>query len=235
MDILLLHSSDLHVTDDHPEGLSPAPRAGLDGLRCVIDAAQRVDAQILLLAGDTFDHQRVSAETLMRATALLAEAGRPVVMLPGNHDAALPQCLFRRAGILDLPHVAVLGITHEQAVQFPALGLEIWGHAHRGSDALDPLHPIRPRSTRWQVALVHGHYVPEAEADRQRHRAWKISDADLARCEADYVALGHWDRHCEVGPRQVRACYSGSPDLSGTANLIRFGGNGEVSVTRVAL
>jgi DNA repair exonuclease SbcCD nuclease subunit len=97
-----------------------------------------------------------------------------------------------------------------------------------------PLESPRPRSTRWQVAMAHGHYVPPDEWSEQSHRAWLISDADLRATGADYVALGHWDRAAEVGDGGVPACYSGSPDLAGTANVIRFGAHG-VTVRRAPL
>jgi hypothetical protein len=100
---------------------------------------------------------------LARAAALLATAGVPVVLLPGNHDPVMPQCLFHRAGIIGLPDVHVLGVTNAGSILFEQHGLEIWGHAHRGFGDITPLHMPCPRTTRWQVAMAHGHYVPPDE------------------------------------------------------------------------
>jgi DNA repair exonuclease SbcCD nuclease subunit len=52
---------------------------------------------------------------------------------------------------------------------------------------------------------------------------------------ADYVALGHWDRPAQVGSGTVPAYYSGSPEWAKTVNLIRFGNDGDVIVTRESL
>jgi DNA repair exonuclease SbcCD nuclease subunit len=231
--VRLIHSSDVHVEDAGPHAPPRRGPAGIEGLSAVLRTARALNADLVLLAGDTFDHARIGGAMLARATALIAEADLPVVLLPGNHDAALPDCLFRRAGLLDLPQVSVLGVTMD-AVLFEALDLEIWGRAHRGSNALQPLGPPPPRRTRWQVAMAHGHYVPPEEWRWHTHRAWRIADEALREAQADYVALGHWDRAVRVGPPEVQAHYSGSPDLAGTVHLVTLAPEG-VSVQREGL
>ena len=159
----------------------------------------------------------------------------PVVLLPGNHDSIIPQCLFQRAGIIGLPDIHVLGVTNAGSILFEQHGLEIWGHAHRGYGDMTPLHTPRPRTTRWQIAVAHGHYVPPDEWHREAHRGWKISDHDIAATEAHYVALGHWDRPVQAGDGRVPAYYSGSPDLARTVNAIRLSAATGVTVDRVPL
>jgi DNA repair exonuclease SbcCD nuclease subunit len=228
--VTLIHSSDLHVDDDR--GISAY--TGLIGLEAVLRTARHAAADVVLLAGDTFDNHRVSSPVLRQAAALIAASDLAVVMLPGNHDPALPDCLFRRAGLLDLPNVRVLGVTEEEAVLLPALDLEIWGHAHRGFCDMVPLRGPRPRRSRWQVAMGHGHYVAPADALREAHRGWKLTDDDIAATAADYLALGHWDRPVAVGDGRVPAFYSGSPDLARTVNRVRLGAS-RVAVDRVPL
>jgi DNA repair exonuclease SbcCD nuclease subunit len=230
-DLLLVHSSDLHVDDD----LGISAYNGLVGLQSVLSTADALNADMVLLAGDTFDNHRISTAVLRRTAGMLEAAVRPVVLLPGNHDAALPECLFRRAGIVSLPHVHVLGVTHGESILFGAQDLEIWGHAHYSFADMAPLRGPRPRKSRWQVAMAHGHYVPPEDRQREAHRAWKITDEDLAATCADYVALGHWDRPVQVGDGQVPAYYSGSPDLAGTVNLVRLSPRDGVRVRRTPL
>ena len=228
--VVLVHSSDIHVDDE----ARPAPASGLDGLRAVLAIAGRLGAQVVLLAGDTFDNARVSQKVLDQATAILAGAAMPVVMLPGNHDPAMEDCLFRRAGLTALGHVHILGVTHGDTVRFDAWDLEIRGRAHVSYNDMPPL-PRWTREARFQVVMAHGHYVPQADWKQHAHRAWKISDADIAACEADYIALGHWDRATPAGEGRVAAYYSGSPDLAGTVNVVRLGGVDGVVVERVGL
>ena len=86
---------------------------GTAGLRWVLDTARAVRADLVLLVGDTFDNNRQSAAILQRAAQLLADVGRPVVILPGNHDPLTPDSVYRRSGITALPNVHVIGLTHE--------------------------------------------------------------------------------------------------------------------------
>jgi DNA repair exonuclease SbcCD nuclease subunit len=229
--VVLMHSSDLHVDDD----VMHKDYSGLMGLHSVLTTAQALGADIVLLAGDTFDNHRVSTPVLRQATDLLAAAQLRVILLPGNHDPALPDCLFRRAGMLDVPTVHVLGVTHPEAIVFAEHDLEIRGRAHRSFDDMPPFNEPGPRKARWQVVMAHGHYVAPNEWKAHAHRAWRISDQDIARTQADYVALGHWDRPTPVGDRSVPAYYSGSPDLAGTANVIRISAKYGVIVSREPL
>lgn len=231
MAVTLMHTSDIHIDDE----VLKRSDSGLVSLRAVLAAAHMFAADILLLAGDTFDNHRVSTPVLRRTTELLADAGRPVVVLPGNHDPALSNCLFQRAGLTDLPHLHILGVTHPETICFPQHDLEITGRAHRSFDNMPPLRDRRLRNARWQVVIAHGHYVPEADWQKESHRSWRISDSDLANLDADYVALGHWDRAAAVGPASVEAHYSGSPDLARSANLVRLHHTEGVTVSRAPL
>jgi len=230
-DIVLVHTSDLHVDDDP----RPSAYTGLRGLRAVLDTAASLGAHYLLLAGDTFDNPRISTPKLRETADLLATAAMPVVMLPGNHDPAMADCLFRRAGIVDLAHVHVFGITHDERIGFAAHDLEIVGRAHRDYGDMSPLATPWARQARWQVVMAHGHYVPSKDWQDQAHRAWKISDADIAASAADYIALGHWDRATPAGAGTVPAFYSGAPDLARSVNVITLAEGRETDVRRVEL
>jgi len=232
-EIVLVHSSDLHVDEDRAAGSRNAD--GTAGLRSVLVTARAAQADVVLLAGDTFENNQLGQAILERARGLLADADLPVVILPGNHDPALAGSVFVRGGFAELPNVSILGVTHDEAVPFPAFDLEIWGHAHRDYFSMAPLRGPRPRSTRWQVALAHGHYEPPATRANPLRPSWVFSDEEIAATGADYLALGHWDRPMRVGNGVVPAYYSGSPDLAQTVNLVRLTATGEVVVTRQRL
>ena len=228
-EVALVHSSDLHIDEDRAAGSRGCD--GTAGLRLVLMTAQAVRADVVLLAGDTFENNQLGSAILDRAGRLLAEAGIPVVILPGNHDPALDNSVFVRGGFDGIPNVTILGITHDEAVSFPLFDLEIWGHAHRDYFSMAPLRGPRPRSTRWQVAMAHGHYEPPETRANPLRPSWIFSDGEIAATGADYLALGHWDRPMGVGNGVVPAYYSGSPELAGTVNLVRLTAAGEVVVT----
>jgi len=227
-DIVLVHSSDLHVDNDPHQG--PYGEDGTTGLRVVLDAAKAHQADFVLLVGDVFDNNRQPPVILERSRALLANAGRPVLILPGNHDPVTPDSVYLRGGIADIPHVHIIGVTHQQSVHFTDHDLEFWGHAHVDYSNMVPLREPRPRASRWQIVMAHGHY--EADGVPPLRPSWLISDSEIDATGADYVALGHWNRAAQVGTGTVPAYYSGSPDLAKTVNVVRLSGNGTVTVTR---
>jgi DNA repair exonuclease SbcCD nuclease subunit len=232
-EIVLVHSSDLHVDEDRAVGSRNGD--GTAGLRWVLVTARAARADVVLLAGDTFENNQLGQAILERARGLLADADLRVVILPGNHDPALADSVFVRGGFAELPHVSILGVTHDEAVPFPVFDLEIWGHAHRDYYSMAPLRGPRPRSTRWQAAMAHGHYEPPATRANPLRPSWVFSDEEIAATGADYLALGHWDRAVRVGNGVVPAYYSGSPHLARTVNLVRLTAAGEVVVTRERL
>ena len=224
-DLVLVHSSDLHLGLDHQ-------REDFHALRQVLRAAGEAHADVLLLAGDVFDHNRVPLELLDRAARLLGDAPLPVVILPGNHDCLTPNSVYRRGGLAAPANVHVLGITADEAVTFPELDLEIWGRPHLDHADYSPLRDPRARRAGRHVVTAHGHWVT---GPHDHHRAWLIRDEEIAATGADYVALGHWDRALPVGDGSVPAYYSGSPDLAKTVNVARFTAGGAVEVTRAPL
>ena len=232
-DVVLVHSSDLHVDDDRAAGLRDGD--GTATLRAVLATARELRADVVLLAGDTFENNQLGSVILDRARGLLTDADFPVVILPGNHDPALADSVFIRGGFAELPNVSVLGVTHDEAVPFPMFDLEIWGHAHRDYFSMAPLRGPRPRSTRWQVVMAHGHYEPPATRAIPLRPSWVFSDEEIAATGADYLALGHWDRPMRVGDGVVPAYYSGSPYLAQTVNMVRLTATGEVIVARKRL
>lgn len=232
-ELRLVHSSDLHVDDERIAGMHGGDGAG--GLAAVLATARNLAADIVLLAGDTFDNHAVTTATLERAGRLLAEAGLPVVILPGNHDPATPDSIWRRGGFERIANLAILGITHEQVVPFPAYELDIWGNAHRDYMDMVPLRDPPPRRARRHVAIGHGHYEPPETWHNPLRPSWLISDAMIRDTGADYLALGHWDRAAQVGCGAIPAYYSGAPHHARTVNLVRLTHNGDVVVSREAV
>jgi DNA repair exonuclease SbcCD nuclease subunit len=228
-DIVLLHSSDLHVDDDPHQG--PYGADGTTGLRVVLNAAKAHHADYILLVGDIFDNNRQSPAIIDQCLTLLNDVARPVIVLPGNHDPVTPDSVWLRGGLNKLPHVHIIGVTNDLTVHFPRHDLEVWGHAHVDYNNMVPLRDPRPRTARWHVTLAHGHY--EDDGVPPLRPSWLISNAEIEATRADYLALGHWNRAAAVGTgTTVPAYYSGSPDLAKTVNVIRLRGNGTVEVTR---
>jgi DNA repair exonuclease SbcCD nuclease subunit len=229
-EVVVVHTSDVHV--DHVYTAEMHGGDGAGGLACVLNAARGVGADVVLLVGDTFDCHRLPDALIDRVGEVIAAAQLPVVLLPGNHDPVLPEAVYHRKSLSEVPNLHVLGLTHDEAVIFPELDLEIWGRAHRDYSDMIPFETVRPRRTRWQIATAHGHYVPLPDRSTWPRPSWLIGDDELEATAADYVALGHWNAPAKVGGGAVQAYYSGSPEYAGTFNVVRLSDDGGVLVTR---
>jgi DNA repair exonuclease SbcCD nuclease subunit len=229
-EVVILHSSDLHIEHDYTArqhgGDATAP------LSAVLETAQQHGADVVVLAGDTFDNHRVRGDLLDCAARIISDAALPVVLLPGNHDPAVADSVYHSRPLTESANLHVLGVTHDEAVLFAALDLEIWGRPHRDYGDMIPLERPRARSTRWQIALAHGHYTPIPDRTTRLRPSWLIGDDELAATGADYIALGHWNRPARVG---TAAYYSGSPEYAGTVNVVRLLAAGKIAVTRARL
>jgi DNA repair exonuclease SbcCD nuclease subunit len=212
-ELIVAHTSDLHLGGRWHKG------GEFDSLRAVLDAAGETRAQVLILAGDVFDSHRAAADIVEGAVEMMAAAACEIVILPGNHDPATPDAVYRRESIAEIPNVHVLGITTGGSVQFGELGLEITGSPHVAYADFTPLASISERTMRWNIVVAHGHWVT---SEQDAHRGWLIHDHEIAASGADYVALGHWDLPQPVGDGTVPAYYSGSPELARTVNIVTF-------------
>ena len=229
-ELRIVHSSDLHVDTDYTAHLHGGD--GTAGLRAVLETAHHLAADVVLLAGDVFENNRLPLDVLKRAAELFDRYGNPVVMLPGNHDPATLDSAHRRGGLDDVSNLSILGVSHASAVRFAKLELEIWGRAHRDYDDMAPLAKTRSRRSKWQIAMAHGHYDRLPDLTTPYRPSWLISAAELTATGADYVALGHWNRPSRVGHHGAKAYYSGCPELAKTVNLVRLTSAGETLVAR---
>jgi DNA repair exonuclease SbcCD nuclease subunit len=112
-DIVVVHSSDLHVDHDYTARLHGGD--GTAGLAGVLNAARSAGADVVVLAGDTFDCHRLPTDLLDRAAEVIAAAALPVVLLPGNHDPAVPDAVFHHGALAGVENLHVLGVTHDRS------------------------------------------------------------------------------------------------------------------------
>lgn len=229
----LLHTSDVHIGDE------TYPRLRLAGLIAAVDAALTAKVDAVLIAGDLFDSARVKDEDVTATWAQLARLPVPVLLIPGNHDCLGHPSIYSRVSHLDAgSHVHFLREAEGEHRTLPELGLTVWA---RGMVEHEPANvPLRGYHRRdegnWQLAMAHGHYVPDGE---ESHRSSPVPQGMIGALGCDYLALGHWHRFEDVSHNGVAAFYSGSPAEPGieasTANLVTLDPRTGVNVERVPL
>ena len=199
----LLHASDCHL------GAYSQPGAHEEAFVELLEAAGRWDVDAVLLAGDIFDHSRVTDKTLAWTADQLAEVSRPTVILPGNHDAWGPSSVYQRFDFEErCSQVHVLRRPNGQTVYLSELDLAVWGRpVVNHVSSFRPLASVPPRpKVGWSIAMGHGLVVDKDEATT---RGSPIFPADLEAIDWDYVALGHWPSFWLVRSGRSPVCYAG--------------------------
>lgn len=227
----LAHTSDVHVGCGlrDPEGLWP--ELPLHMLDRVVATALAEQADVLLITGDLFDHNRVAAPLAAAVMDMLVQSGLSVAILPGNHDPYSKDSVYRRTEIPDNVHVFT-SATGELRV-LPEVGAQLWGQAHVDYGDIAPFShapqwQADAEQPLWRIALGHGLYV---RSDYERRFSFLIHDEDLERLDAHYVGLGHLEGHEPIGPAGANAYYAGAPDRTGCTTVVELGAHG----TRVTL
>jgi DNA repair exonuclease SbcCD nuclease subunit len=201
----------------------------------MIDLAIEADVDVVLIAGDLFDHARVDDDLLAWTATQLERAARPVVVLVGNHDSLHESSVHHRFRVAEpCSNVFLLDQPAGSMVEIPESDIVVGGRAMVDHDrGFRPLAgvPERPEG-RWGVIAAHGLAYPD---DRPNHHGSPISHAELAGTGWDYVALGHHHGHRVVREAPTPAVYPGATATArrGEAGvvLVEFGcGSGESAV-----
>ncbi|MFE3254889.1 exonuclease SbcCD subunit D [Nocardia sp. NPDC059091] len=209
--IRLAHVADIHLgarlraVPDYPgcpaiDPVEDAYAAFAALLQRILD--ERYDG--VLLAGDLFDRHEATPRALATAEQALADlhdAGIPVALIWGNHDAesTLPQHLR-------LPPTTWLAPAGNPATHhWPDLGIALHAQSIAARDDLRDLavgYPT-PLAAATNIALLHTSLTGE----HSRRACAPTTLATLAAHGYDYWALGHVHQRTHLGP----ASYAGSP------------------------
>lgn len=217
----LLHASDLHLGEHtSADGLD---ECGQRLLRALVGTSARMSADLIIIAGDLFDSNRVSADTAGAAFAELRKAAVPVVILPGNHDCLVADSIYR---LVPPPGGNIrIFASPDETFSFPGLDLAIWGKPLASySGKTRPLVGIPARGPeRWRVAVAHGYYAGDSPDQKY---SFQITQNEIMQSGCDYVALGHWSEFRCVGDGTVTACYSGSASQANKVAVVELSEDG---------
>ena len=209
----VLHTADVHLDSD---GGGPGQQAahnerGRQLFRRIVDRALADQVDLVLIAGDLFDHNRASDETIAFVRRELDRVRQPVVILPGNHDALRVNAIYERYDFsAGASHVHVIRRLDGQTIELPELDAVVWGRAmEEHTPEFRPLAELPGRDAdRWSLVMAHGFFF----AERQRpDRSSPIFADEIRDTGWDYVALGHQHVQTDVSQGGVVAYYAGAP------------------------
>ena len=169
---------------------------------------RRVDA--VLVAGDVFESNLVSNETIYALLHAMESFKGPWVLIPGNHDPAVAESVWQRMQALGCPEnvrIALeprsIALADNRLAVLPA--------------ALTRKHEIEDLSSSWdgtdtpagavRVGLAHGSV--EGLLPGVGEATNPIAADRIVRARLDYLALGDWHGTYKVSEG---AWYSGTPE-----------------------
>lgn len=128
----LLVFGDLHLDAAfawaRPDAARRRRQALRDTLLRILALADEVDAQALLCVGDLYEQERFTPDTREFLRTTLGDAGRPVLIAPGNHDWYGAQSLYSQVDWPETVHIFSSDRFEPYEIE---PGLTIWGSAHR--------------------------------------------------------------------------------------------------------
>jgi DNA repair exonuclease SbcCD nuclease subunit len=210
----VLHTADVHLDSDgygDPAQQVAHRERERRVFQQIVDRALSDEVDLVLIAGDLFDHNRAADETVAFVRAELDRLRQPVVILPGNHDCLYANGIYDRHDFTaGASHVRVLRRLDGEIVEFPELDAVVWGRAMKEHErTFQPLAHIPGRDDRrWRLAMAHGFFY---EARQAPERSSPIFADEVRDTGWDYIALGHHHLQADVSQGRVAAWYAGAP------------------------
>ena len=189
----LLHAADLHL-DSAFAGL-PEEKAALcrqesrDILRRLVDWANDHAADVMLLAGDLFDSDRLYSQTARTLAMTLGRFRGRIFLAPGNHDFYAPGSGY---SAVDWPeNVHIFTSRTPQTVLLPEWNASVTGAAFTAAEERETFAGAAFAGSEEAIRLgvVHG----EVTRGESKYRA--ISPAEIGKTDLTYLALGHVHRY----------------------------------------
>ncbi|MDD4772066.1 MAG: DNA repair exonuclease [Eubacteriales bacterium] len=188
--VKVLHCADIHLdspfADRDPEKAA-VRRSELRGaFSSLMTYARLNEADIVLIAGDLFDSEFVTSETISLVLREFARnASCRFVISPGNHDP------YTQNGIYDKtdfpPNVYIFDDNRLSVFSFDDLNTDVYGYAFTSpSLEYNPFAGRRPENSgRLNILCAHGELGAAASLN------CPIKLTDITSGGFDYVALGH--------------------------------------------
>ena len=228
----LLHTADwqigrLYGTFD-PDDAVPLAEARFAAVERLAKLATDEKVDAVLVSGDVFDAQTVTARTIRRLFNAMAGYAGPWVMISGNHDAALAESVWSHAKRLDtLPanlHLVLEPKVIELSEQRLALLCAPLTQRHTHGDLTNWFDRCETPAGWLRIGLAHGSVQGILAEDIDSTNPIAPNRALNARL--DYLALGDWHGTKCI---DARTWYSGTPEPD------RFKGNDSGQVLLVEI
>ena len=188
--IKILHTGDVHL--DSPFSRLDTARAEIrrNELRAAFTSMMtyvRVNhIDILLIAGDLFDSDFVTRETIGIILREFERCGAEVFIAAGNHDPITPESVYAKEGIFP-ENVHIFGSDELEKFSLDELGVDVYGYSFTSSKMYHtPFEGKRVEDEdRFNILLAHG------DTRSATSVYCPVTESLICDFGADYTALGH--------------------------------------------
>jgi DNA repair exonuclease SbcCD nuclease subunit len=220
--VRFIHTSDIHLDTSFsgsgfPSRLGDRKREAIRGtFRRIVDDARLGEIDFLLIAGDLFEQDRVTPDTIeflkQQFESLIAV---PVFISPGNHDPAMKGSPYKEESWPSNVHI--FDAEEFRSVELSGLGVRITGFGFVRA-FLEDRHfqqmPVLPGEL-LNIVISHGSDLTRIPAGKSKHGPFTVDE--IAGKNVVYCALGHYhQQHSLPNPiDDTQIWYSGIPEGRG--------------------
>ena len=220
--VRFIHTADVHLDTSFsgsgfPSRLGNRKREAIRGtFRRIVEDARLRQVDFVLIAGDLFELERVTPDTLEFIRQQLAALDAIKVFIsPGNHDPCLQGSPYREETWPGNVHI--FAEEEFQSVELTELGVRITGfgytHPYLERRYFRSLPPL-PKDL-INIVLSHGSDLGHVPIGKSRHGPFDIEE--IASKNIHYCALGHYHQQHRIPNHldQTQAWYCGIPEGRG--------------------
>jgi exonuclease SbcD len=220
--VRFIHTSDIHLDTSFsgsgfPSRLGDRKREAIRGtFRRVLEDAHLHAADLVLIAGDLFEHDRVTQDTIeFLKQQFESLGGIRVFISPGNHDPFIHGSPYREEKWP--PNVHIFCEEAFESVELPDLGVRITGfgftHDRMEEHPFLKLSPLRGDLV--NIVICHASDISRVPSGKTRHGPFTIEE--VVGKNVQYCALGHYHQQRVVANAidETRVWYSGIPEGRG--------------------
>jgi len=220
--VRFIHTSDIHLDTSFsgsafPSRLGDRKREAIRStFRQVIDDSRRHEVDFVLIAGDLFELDRVTPDTVQFLKQQFDSLNAIRVFIsPGNHDPFVPGSPYKEESWP--ANVCIFNAEEFRSVELPHLGVRVSGFGFTRTH-LEDHHflklPILANDL-FNIVLSHGSDVSRVPVGKSKHGPFAVEE--IVRKNVQYCALGHYhqQRRLDNLIDGAQVWYSGIPEGRG--------------------
>ena len=197
----IIHTADIHL-DSPLTGVSDSQTRRTELLRAfsnMVDYAQNNSVEAIIVAGDLFDDQSVTKQTVATVAQIINGSAAQWFVLRGNHGTSAPYLELKQL----CPQIKTFG----EDWSYHTLGNVCICGRELGRNDAEHWKTFAPSDANYNVLVLHG----DVDSD-----AYGVIDKKIiAASPVSYVALGHRHTLSTFKFGRVPACYCGVLEARG--------------------